>query len=195
MDEIANMLIDSWRQCISEFYNVRHVNSEACLQCALWHCIAQNLNLIDGGGITFVSPSVTLGEGRFVFPDLVICSQESNQVLATLEIKYLPKKVPRNRNDIANLAAICDLGSAANFDISRYQGGATNAHVPSTFEYSSSSIFVWCGIFSERRECSNFLDASQVLKEFPHLQSRYLALYALTAGHGAAEIQFERPDQ
>lgn len=100
----------AWNLHVSQDYQHGLLNSERCLQAALYRALRIELpeNTI------FVEPLLELNgtdAGRNFVPDIVVCS--GNQIEAILELKFVPHSYPNFQNDLAKFLALSTVAAHA----------------------------------------------------------------------------------
>jgi len=98
----------AWKLHVCQDYQDGLLNSERCLQAALYRALRIELpeNKI------FVEPLLELNgtdAGRNFVPDIVVCS--GNQIEAVLELKFAPHSYPNFQNDLAKFLALSTLAA------------------------------------------------------------------------------------
>ena len=137
-------LIKAWEAAISEDYDNQRINSERSLQASFWSQL--NMKFEAKSRRMFIEPPVTLaidGEEKRVTPDLVICNSES--VIAIIEMKYLPRTVPKTMKDLDTLQDLSEHRDQIVFSNSRFRG---TGKTPQEFRLGDKVLFVWAGVHS-----------------------------------------------
>ena len=170
-------LIRAWRSCIRNDYSQQKINSERTLQAAFWCRLSRGLK---PQMRLFIEPVLRLDTGRTVIPDIVVCNTRS--LICIIELKYLPRVLPRTRKDIDNLceiATLCQQGRQIEFEHRRYRG---NRSAPARYRLVSSTLHVWVGIHADGAYVGDFSEGCAAL------EGRYLQLQAITREAGSPEI-------
>lgn len=137
----------AWTETLDDYRNKR-INSESCLQAALYARLVSQLPHKDGFRV-FVESSIRVAGVERYFGDLVIC--KSNFVVAAIELKYKPKvdmakiAVPADLKKLLVLRNYREKAKRVEIILRRFQG-ATKADVESfTFIPNRRLIFgVFC---------------------------------------------------
>ena len=172
-------LIRAWCSCIRNDYNQQKINSERTLQAAFWCRLARGLK---PQMRLFIEPVLRLDTDRSVIPDIVVCNTRS--LICIIELKYLPRVLPRTRKDIDNLceiATLCQQGHQIEFEHRRYRGKHA---APARYRLVSSTLHVWAGIHADD-DCEHVGNFSE---ECTALEGRYLQLQAITREAGPPDI-------
>ena len=178
---IKKQIVDSWSACVREDYLSQRINSERSLQASFWsqlnHRLGRNRRL-------FIEPRISAydaGSKRAVYPDIVVCN--SRQVIAVVELKYLPRAKPSYEKDIRTLDFIARKRKGITLANSRYSGPEVDAK-----EYGLSKLilFVWAGVHSGGtwQEERLFSDG------YPSLRGSYLQLHCATKVSGEPEVYY-----
>lgn len=120
-------------------------------------------------------------EVKRVFPDIVVCN--SREVIAIIELKYLPRVKPRYQKDISTLELIACHRSAIRISNERYRGRDADDQ-----EYSLSKeiLFVWAGIHAVHQSQPEHLFS----EGHDNLTGCYLQLHAATHSDRAADVYY-----
>jgi hypothetical protein len=88
---------NAWKATISD-YSKKKINSERCLQAALYFHLRKRLS---SAYVIYIEPAVRIGSGEKLFIDTLICRE--NTVLLAAELKYKPKHYPSKKNVASDL--------------------------------------------------------------------------------------------
>lgn len=135
---LQKQITEAWKKTIEVDYCNQRINSERSLQASLWSQL--NSVLPPKTRRLFVEPTLTI-RGKRYLPDLVICN--TKQVIAVIEIKYEPRKLPSYRKDLETLRAIAANRHKLSLANTRFRG--PEADEP-TYSFSDKVLFVWGGV-------------------------------------------------
>ncbi len=156
---IQAILRRAWIDCIHNDYVNRLINSERSLQASYWAAIKAYL---PKNRQIYIEPSFKIDrEGRKITPDLIITSRE--EVIAVIELKYLPKGKSKFQKDIYSLGSIARYRKKLTFKNNRYLGLDTT---PKEYKFSDSVLFVWAGVYNRlvTRVGEDFSNGNRYLK-------------------------------
>jgi hypothetical protein len=120
-------------------------------------------------------------EVKRIYPDIVVCN--SRQVIAVVELKYLPRTVPRYKKDIDNLDFIAKHRSAISISNQRFRGHKTDDR---DYELSKQILFVWAGVHAAHRDGDGHLFA----EGYNQLKDCYLQLHAATHVNQDSDVYY-----
>ena len=164
---IQSILRRAWVDCIENDYVNQVMNSERSLQASYWSAIK---SILPANRYIFIEPTFKITkEGRKVTPDIIICSK--TEVIAIIELKYLPKGKSKYQKDIYSLNTLAKYRRELQFNYKRFLGE------DKTFGFSNSILFVWAGIY-------NRLDShvgDDFSKGYASLSDCYMQLEAVTS--------------
>lgn len=177
---IKSQIIDAWRHIIATDYANQRINSERSLQAAFW---AQLNSRLGRNRRLFIEPCLSvIGPlaRKAVYPDVVVCN--SREVIAVIELKYLPRVKPEYLKDMRTLQFIARERSGIRIANSRYRGPTVDSR---DYAVSSNTLFVWAGVHKADR-----LDQLPLYSEaFPELHGCYLQLHAVTDSEAVPEVR------
>lgn len=177
---IQSRIISAWRQCIEDDYCNQRINSERSLQASFWSHINQ---LLPTTRRLFIEPSLTIRSRsgiKRIIPDIVICN--TREVIAVVELKYLPRAQPRYQKDIESLATIARNRKRIAVSNDRFRGSEQDATV---YSLSKNILFVWAGVHAEEESEAVFSAGKRSLRDC------YLQLHAVTQKDGTPKV-FQR---
>ena len=138
---IKQILFDSWVECVQTDYVRQRINSERSIQASYW---AQLNRRLTHNRRLFIEPRVALhrnGKPKKLIPDLVICN--SRNVIAVVELKYLPRAKPRIDKDFESLAFLSKHRDQLSISNRRYRGPVVDDR---DYAFGSRIVFAWAGI-------------------------------------------------
>ena len=141
---MQTQLLDAWDSTIRDYYESQLLNSERSLQAAFWANLSKHSNT---NRRTFIEPKFRANRGpeiRRIFPDIVVCNTRS--IIAVIELKYMPKRLPNYKKDIANLNWIGRNRGRLYVENKRFYGDAEIRK----YHFSTQTLFIWAGIHRER---------------------------------------------
>ncbi|MCG7946626.1 MAG: hypothetical protein N0C84_09840 [Candidatus Thiodiazotropha taylori] len=178
---IKSQIIDSWNGCIETDYARQRINSERSLQAAFW---AQLNALLGANRRLFIEPRVSAkeeGETKTVYPDIVVCN--TKEVIAVVELKYLPRGKPSYLKDVRNLDFLARKREGITVANSRYSGPEVDSK---EYTLSKNILFVWAGVHMAQNE-----DQHQLYSEhYPSLKGSFLELHAATQQTAVPEVYY-----
>ena len=131
----------------------------------------------------FIEPPITVladGRKKTLRPDIVV--GDTRQIIAVIELKYLPRTRPRYEKDIRSLGLIADNKRLAKIRHDRFRGPQTAAV---EYSASASTLFVWAGVHvaggCEGRLFSDGYDS---------IAGRYLQIHAATHADRPPELYY-----
>lgn len=92
---------EAWKTCVSEYREGR-VNSECTLQALLYSELRKAMPDL----VVLCEPHLELTKAGMAYPDIVVLS--SNEIVAVVELKFVPHHYPLFRDDIAKLVHYAD---------------------------------------------------------------------------------------
>ena len=177
---LQSQIISAWRQCIEDDYCSQRINSERSLQASFWSHVNE---LLPKTRRLFIEPSLTIRSRtgvKRIIPDIVICN--TREVIAVVELKYLPRAQPKYKKDIENLAIIARNRKRISISNDRFRGSEQDATV---YSLSQNILFVWAGVHAEEESEALFSAGKRSLRDC------YLQLHAVTQKDGNPRI-FQR---
>lgn len=117
-----------------------------------------------------------------LFPDIVVCN--TKEVIAVIELKYLPRGQPRYKKDINSLSLIAKNRHKISIANDRFKGSEKDAN---KYALSKNILFVWAGVHAKEREEANTLFSSGNKS----LDGCYLQLHAVTESN-SKPVVFQR---
>ena len=176
---IKKQFIAAWKDCIENDYCNQKINSERSLQASLWSYL---YNHLPNNRRLFIEPSFSLklkGKTKNLYPDIVVCN--SKEIIAVIEIKYLPRGKPKYEKDIETLSLLSqhrDKLSISNF---RYRGIEADAK---EYILSKNILFVWAGIHKSEvvEKPESFANGRK------YIEGSYLQLHAATNEGGIPNV-------
>lgn len=178
---IKSQIIEAWEECINTDYSNQRINSERSLQASLWSQLNQRLG---SNRRLFIEPGMSArdhNEVKQVYPDIVVCN--SREVIAVIELKYLPRKKPDYRKDINTLDLIARHRHSMSISNDRYRGENIDSR---EYTLSKNILFVWAGIHAANQAQSEPLFS----EEYSNLDNCYLQLHAATRSQRAADVYY-----
>jgi len=166
---LRSQLVQSWNECIAADYAVQQINSERSLQAALWARLKERLD--PARRRMFIEPAMSLldaGGSETKYPDLVVCNTRS--VIGIIELKFLPRKWPNWKKDIATFSWIMSHQARLGDRNVRHRGVQPDAK---KYRIASDALYVWAGIHIE-----DGLQLSQDVE--PNLSRNFVELHAYT---------------
>ena len=169
---IKSLIIQAWTECIADDYCSQRINSERSLQASFW----SHLNkLLPKNRRLFIEPNITIqttdGLKRLV-PDILVCN--SREVISVIELKYLPRALPKYNKDISSLSLIAENRNQITIANDRYRGIDIDSN---EYSLSKNILFVWAGIHAEEKQGNQMLYS----KGIQSLEDCYMQLHAETA--------------
>jgi len=172
---LKGQIIRAWLQTIERDYNYGRINSERSLQASLW---ASLNDLLPRNRNLFIEPFLNAGE-KLVCPDIVITN--SREVVAVIELKYLPRAQPKYEKDVATLAFIAQQRIELQLYHRRHRG--VRKDYP-RYRMAKHILFVWAGVHKPELLQSEFLYADGR----PELDGCFMELHAETQSNGLPNI-------
>ena len=163
-------IVSAWHKTIEAAYSERLVNSERSLQhyfCA--NLIAEFAEAKVSRSL-FVEPCFscpTTGQRRS--PDIIVC--HTKQIIAAIELKFLPRGRPATAKDLDTLEWLASIGGAVSLSNDRYLGKPL---VNKQYTIADDAILCWGGVYKA---------PEMPLEAGSHMSKRFLALHAITK-HG-----------
>ena len=163
-------IVSAWHKTIEAAYSERLVNSERSLQhyfCA--NLIAEFAEAKVSRSL-FVEPCFscpTTGQRRS--PDIIVC--HTKQIIAAIELKFLPRGRPATVKDLDTLEWLASIGGAVSLSNDRYLGKPL---VNKQYTIADDAILCWGGVYKA---------PEMPLEAGSHMSKRFLALHAITK-HG-----------
>ena len=179
---LQTQIISAWHQCIEEDYCNQRINSERSLQASFWSHINERLPRTRR---LFIEPSLSIQSRsglKKIIPDIVVCN--TREVIAVVELKYLPRGQPKHQKDIDSLATIARYRHRIHIANDRFRGSEKDATV---YSLSKSILFVWAGVHAQEKPDQEtlFSAGKQSLSEC------YMQLHAVTHKDGKPKV-FQR---
>lgn len=171
---IKSQIIQAWNECINEDYCNQRINSERSLQASLWSHLSK---LLSRNRRLFIEPGITIktkDELKKLVPDIVVCN--TKEVIAVIELKYLPRVQPRYKKDINSLSLIAKNRRKISIANDRFKGAEKDAN---KYALSKSVLFVWAGVHAKEKVEMNALFSAG----HKALDGCYLQLHAVTESH------------
>jgi len=94
---------NAWEEIINA-YNRSLINSERTLQAHLYAHLASNLS----SSVIICEPTIELQQGNQVIPDMLVLDLNANEVIAAVELKFVPHHYPKCKEDLNKLLAYSD---------------------------------------------------------------------------------------
>ena len=167
----------AWAETIRSSYMDQVISSERALQV---HLTARLMDIFwedDVKRRVFVEPVMRLNTGARVHPDLLICNR--NSIIGVVELKYLPKVVPKYEKDFATFESLAAHGTGIEIYNRRYRGPDGGRR---RFTLSADPMFVWAGVYrGPTRDIPSWMPENFGL-------SQLLVLHAATAADAEPEI-------
>jgi len=176
---IQTQLVAAWQDCITSDYCSQRINSERSLQASLW---AHIYNHLPNNRRLFIEPSFTIshkGQTKKLVPDIAICN--SREVIAIVEIKYLPRGKPKYAEDVETLDLLSRHRSKLAASNVRFHGEEQD---PREYSFSKNMLFVWAGVHKDG--ASN--EYESYAKGMKSLDGCYLQLHTETRKGQAPEV-------
>jgi hypothetical protein len=160
-------LSTAWHTTITNQYCDRLINSERGLQ--VFFCAAL-LQQFEKGKVMrriFVEPHISMvGAPGVLYPDIVICN--SKQIIGVVELKYVPRGLPKYSKDLRTLRNIAK-ADGITLSNDRYCGIERNRF----YTLASDAILCWAGVYTgSQLKLKGRIGAG--------LEQRFLQLDALT---------------
>ena len=178
---IKSQIINSWVECIEADYTCQRINSERSLQASFW---AQLNSRLRANRRLFIEPGVSAseeGKTKKIYPDIVVCN--SREVIAVVELKYVPRGKPRYKKDLRSLDFLARKREGIIIANSRYSGPEVDS---TEYGLSKKVLFVWARVHRTQNEEQHQLYSGS----FPSLNGCYLELHAATQQSGTPEIYY-----
>ena len=144
---LRQQLFAAWSAVIEQDYRAQRVNSERSLQASFWAQL--NSILPTTTRRMFIEPRLSIcvdGLTKHRYPDIVICN--SRNVVAVVELKYLPRTAPRYRKDIETLQLISRNRTGVRVANQRHKGPTRDAR---EYALGRDVLFVWAGVYRKRQ--------------------------------------------
>ena len=144
---LKNIIIDAWQGCIESDYLKQRINSERSLQASFWSQL--NCKLPPTRRL-FIEPPMkvkTKNGIKRIIPDIVICN--TKEVIAVIELKYLPRGQPKFKKDIESLALISQKRKQISVSNSRFRGTEKDNK---EYPLSKYMLFVWASIHAKPKQ-------------------------------------------
>lgn len=138
---IRKHILNSWQRCIAEDYANQRINSERSLQASLWAALRDR---IGNNRRLFIEPSLSFiikGRRKILYPDIVICN--TRQVIAVIELKYMPNSCPNLAKDLRSLSSISENRNSIVVSNRRHRGPKADDR---EYGCSKNILFVWAGV-------------------------------------------------
>jgi hypothetical protein len=150
---IQSQIIQAWNECIDEDYCNQRINSERSLQASFW----SHLNkLLSRNRRLFIEPGIVIDMGKDglkrLVPDIVVCN--TKEVIAVIELKYLPRVQARYKKDIDSLSLIAKNRKQISIANDRFRGTEKDAN---KYVLSKNVLFVWAGVHAKEKVETNAL--------------------------------------
>ncbi len=176
---IRKQFIAAWKDCIENDYCTQKINSERSLQASLWSHL---YSYLPNKRRLFIEPSFSLkieGKTKNVYPDIVVCN--SKEVIAIIEIKYLPRGKPDYGKDLDTLSSLSQNRDKLSITHSRYRGGGADSK---EYRFSKNILFVWAGVHASEGDNMPISFA----KGKKYIEGCYLQLHAATNEGGDPDV-------
>lgn len=174
---IEEKIIEAWEKTINIDYCNQRINSERSLQASFWShlniILSKDSDLIKNRRL-FIEPSIKINTKeckKKIFPDIIVCN--TKQVIAVIELKYLPRTKPRYKKDIKKLSLISENRKNISISNVRFRGAEKDAK---QYTFSNNILFVWAGIHGKDIQIRNTLFS----KGLKSLENCYIQLHAET---------------
>ena len=143
---LQKIIYDSWKQCIEKDYTNQRINSERSLQASFWSYL--NKNLPENRRLFIESPMTvkTRNINKKVIPDIIICN--TKEVIAVIELKYLPRAQPKHDKDLKSLAFISNNRHKITVSNKRFRG---DAKARTEYSLSNNMLFVWASVHAKEK--------------------------------------------
>ena len=141
---MQSLLVAAWKDCIENDYSNQRINSERSLQASLWAHIYKRL---PKNRRLFIEPSFSIkhrGQNRRLIPDIVICN--TREVIAVIEIKYLPRGKPKYQKDLDSLGLVSRYRSKLSISNARFFGEQQDSKL---YGFSKDVLFVWASVHKQ----------------------------------------------
>ena len=180
---IKSQIIQAWNECINEDYCSQRINSERSLQASFWSHLNE---LLSRNRRLFIEPGIVIdmkkdGLKRLI-PDIVVCNRKD--VIAVIELKYLPRVQPKYKKDINSLSLIAKNRRKISIANDRFKGSEKDAN---KYALSKNVLFVWAGVHAKQRVETNALFSAG----HKALDGCYLQLHAVTESNSEPTV-FQR---
>jgi hypothetical protein len=179
---IKSQIIQAWSECIEEDYCNQRINSERSLQASFW---AHLNKLLSKNRRLFIEPSVSIKTQNGIkklMPDIVVCN--TKEVISVIELKYLPRALPKYKKDIESLSLIAQNRQQIAIANDRFRGTEKDSN---KYALSKNILFVWAGVHAKEKSEIKIIFSTG----YKALQKCYLQLHAETA-HGQMPIIYQR---
>ena len=176
---LRSQISKAWQKALDKNYPLQRINSERSLQAAVWaelNCIFSDCArrmFIEPGVVVYSETASGEKQRNVRYPDLVICN--SREIIAVLELKYLPRGKPAYTKDLATLALIANARDQVSITNNRFRGVEADPHV---YKLATSVLYVWAGVHN---------DAHATLSPKPEVAGNFLELHAVT-GHDSSLV-------
>lgn len=158
----------AWRRTIERPYKDMLINSERGLQ--VYFCV-NLLRAFKKDNVQrrlFIEPRVKFCSGERRFPDLLICNKR--RVIGVVEIKYLPRTVPKCDKDFETLVRIGESKNGIVISNARYRG----PRQPKKYSVADDAVLCWAAVHADETPVNLARSPGESFGK------RYLELLALT---------------
>lgn len=176
---IKSEILQAWSDSVWSDYCNQRINSERSLQASFWGHLNDQLSK---NRRLFIEPGMSIhtkASVKKLIPDIVVCN--SKEVIAVIELKYLPRAQPRYKKDINTLSLIAQNKKGISISNERFRGKEKDSNC---YTLASNVLFVWAGIHAEER------DEPEMLYSTGHaaLDDCFLELHAVTRKDRQPEV-------
>lgn len=135
-------LSDAWYTTITNQYCDRLINSERGLQVFFCAALLQQFEQDKVVRRIFVEPRISMKSAPGVlYPDIVICN--SKQIIGVVELKYVPRGLPKYAKDLGTLGNIAK-ADGITLSNDRYCGIERNRF----YTLASDAVLCWAGVYT-----------------------------------------------
>jgi hypothetical protein len=134
----------------------------------------------------FIEPRLSIcvdGITTHRYPDIVICN--SRNVIAVVELKYLPRTAPRYRKDIATLQLISRNRTGVRVANQRHKGPTRDAR---EYALGRDVLFAWAGVYYPASGSLEPSTRPMLCGNAPELERCFLQLHAETRPNGPPRV-------
>lgn len=176
---LKNVIIDAWQGSIKIDYLKQRINSERSLQASFWSQLNRKLPPTRR---IFIEPPMkvkTQSGIKRIIPDIVICN--TKEVIAVIELKYLPRGQPKFKKDVESLALISQKRKQISISNSRFRGTEKDSK---EYSLSKNMLFIWASIHAKPKQEITTLFS----KGHESLSNAFIQLHAETKHDGKPEV-------
>ncbi|MEO1526811.1 MAG: hypothetical protein AAFX06_15350 [Planctomycetota bacterium] len=176
---LRKQLWTAWERVIREDYEKQLINSENGLQASLLFHLR---SLLPKSRRVFIEPQVFSSDSKtdLWFPDLVVCN--SREVIAVLELKYLPRATANWNKDLTKMNRIAELKDSLFVSNTRYLGPPADER---EYRFASKTLFGWMGVHRPFRDGD---DPPRLSSGHRFLSGCFVQFHAITRHNSAPHL-------